>query len=167
MKISPAQLRTVQTLFGLYARRSPDDVLSGDVRTARLAWASQKIERPIDSFTELHADEAARLIDVLKASVGQAVKPPWRRPRDRQAALAAGTHGRRNRVVNIEMLATPADLQQVDELRERAGMTRENFESWLASARSPIRGRASHELRTVGDCNKCRWALKAMLRRAG
>jgi hypothetical protein len=164
--ISPRQLRTLQTLFGLYARRSLD-AADGNLRAERLAWASQNVGRTLASLNELHGDEAARLIDMLKQAVGQEVKPAWRRPRDREAALAAGTHGRRNRPVKVEMMAAPEDVEEVHQLRERVGMTREQFQTWLMSRSSPIRGRGKTELRTISDCNRVRWALKAMMRRAG
>lgn len=162
MTLSPSQLRTLQTLFGMYASHSLDRG-----RGERLAWASQHLGRTVNSFKELSADEAAKLIDALKQALGQEVTPPRRRPRDREAAMARGIHGRRNTVVKIEVLATREDIAEVDQLRERVGMTREGFESWLVSRSSPIRGRKVPELRTVSDCNRVRWALKSMLRRAG
>ena len=157
MRIRPHQLKALQTLFGLYWRRSLDPS-DGDVRTARLAWASQNVGRPIASFTELRTDEAAQLIDLLKRALGQEVRPVWRRPRDRRSALAAGTHGRRNRKVSIEILAAPADIEEVNGLRERIGMTPEEFETWLASRSSPVNRERGAALRTLSDCNRVRWA---------
>ncbi len=164
-KISPLQLRALQTLFALYARRSLE-MSAADVRTARLAWASENLGRPVTSFTELRNAEAARLLEMLKRSLGQEVIPPVRRPRSRQAAIGFGTHGRRNRRVDVEILAAREDLQEVDRLRERLGMMREDFETWLRSRSSPIGRRGGRELRTISDCNRVRWALKAMLKRA-
>ena len=165
MNLSSSQLRTLQTLFSLYARHSLD--ASGDLRAERLAWASQSVGHQVSSFSELSDSEAARLIDRLKETLGQEVTPPQRRPRNREAAMARGVHGRRNAVVKIEVLATREDVSEIDHLRERVGMTREGFGSWLVSRSSPIRGRKVLELRTVSDCNRVRWALKSMLRRAG
>lgn len=175
-KLWRGQLDALHTLFALYAPRfiegwrDRDQLSAGArlrsyVRSERLAWASQNIGRELGSFSELSADEAGRLIELMKRALGQETKPAWRRPRDREAALAAGTHGRRNRPTSIEMLATHADLAEVDQLRERLCMTRERFETWLASRSSPTGRRGAH-LRTVADCNRVRWALKAMLRRA-
>ena len=79
--ISAAQLKALQSLWGLYARHSLD-VGDGDPRSARLRWASALVGRELASFRELHADEAIRLIDLLKQSLGQKTKT-WRRPRDR------------------------------------------------------------------------------------
>ena len=167
--ITPAQLRTLQTLFGMYASSSLD-ASDGDLRSQRMEWASQNVGRRVNSFKELRADEAARLIDTLKVSLGQEVKhiprPAWRRPRSREAAMAAGTHGRRNRPMKTEIMATREDVDEIDQLRERVGMTRANFETWLASRSSPI-GQRGAVLRTISDCNRVRWALMSMLRRAG
>jgi hypothetical protein len=164
-KISPLQLRALQTLFSLYARHSLD-AAGADPREARLAWASQNLGRPVASFADLRGVEAAKLIDGLKRSLGQEVEPPIRRTRDRQTALALGTHGRRGRPVEMEILAGPKEIAAVYRLRERLGMTREDFESFLRSRSSPIGRRGGRELRTVSDCNRVRWALKNMLKRA-
>jgi hypothetical protein len=163
--ITPAQLRTLQTLFGKYVSSSLD-ASTGDPRAARLEWASQNIARPIGSFKELRADEAARLIDALKVSLGQEIKHiprrAWRRPRSREAAEAAGRHGRRNHVVEIAMLAGPEDFDKIDDLREAAGMSREQLDLFLRGPKSPTRGGA---IRTLADANKLIWALKGMARR--
>ncbi|MBZ5697899.1 MAG: hypothetical protein LAN18_05070 [Acidobacteriia bacterium] len=164
--ISPSQMRALQTLFSAYARRFLD-VSGGDLRAERLSWASQNVGRAVTSFKELHGGEAARLIEMLKLALGQEVKPAWRRPRDRHAALAFGTHGRKNRPVKIEMIATPGDIEEVQQLRKYVGMTEEDFENWLRSRSSPVGQRPDPRLRTMSDCNRVRWALKAMLRRAG
>jgi hypothetical protein len=162
-RISRRQLRALQTLFGLYARRTID--ADADLRRARLEWASASLGRTVASFTELLGDEAARLISTLKQSLGQESTRARRRPLGREAARAAGTHGRKNRRVDVEMLATREEIAVVDEMRQRVGMTPEDFETWLKSRSSPIRGRAVPQLRTVSDCNRVCWALKAILKR--
>jgi hypothetical protein len=161
-RISRNQLRALQTLFSLYARRTID--AGADLRRARLEWASDSLGRTVASFTELRGEEAARLIGTLKQSLGQESKRARRRL-GRDAALAAGTHGRKNRRVDVEMLATREEIAVVDEMRQRLGMTPEDFETWLKSSSSPLRGRTVPQLRTVADCNRVRWTLKAMLKR--
>jgi hypothetical protein len=156
-------MKTLQTLWSVYSHRF--DCPDGDPRAARLEWASQHLGRSIDSFRDLTGFEAARLIDALKLAVGQEVNVPRKPPRDRQSAIARGTHGRKGRVIPIAVLATPDDLSEISALRERVGLTQEQFEAWLGSRRSPTHRR--RVLRTVADCNRVRWALKAMLRRAG
>jgi hypothetical protein len=122
----------------------------------------------VASFSELTGFEAAQLIDRLKTQLGQqSTSAPRSRRRNRQNAMARGVHGRKGRVVNVEVLATKDDIAEVEQMRERVGMNREQFEAWLVSRSSPLRGRAKPELRTISDCNKVRWALKSMLRRAG
>jgi hypothetical protein len=162
-KLSPVQLRALQTLFGLYARSSLD--VGADVRSARLEWASKFLGRTVASFSDLRGDEAARLIGTLKQSLGQGSKRTRKRPLSKEAAQAAGTHGRKGRRVDVEIMATRDDLERVEEVKQRLGMTQENFEYWLRSRSSPLRGRAVPQLRTVADCNRVYWALKAMLKR--
>ena len=163
--ISRAQLRALQSLWSAYARHSLD-VGDGDPRAARLAWASAQIGRELASFSELRADEAIRLIDVLKEQLGQK-SHTWRRPRDRESARAAGRHGRKGVPIEIQVLAAAEDIARVHELRERVGMTAESFEAWLRSRSSPLGRFGDATLRTAADCNKVYWALKSMLRRAG
>jgi hypothetical protein len=162
--ISPIQLRALQTLFGLYARHSLE-AAGADPRAARLAWASQNLGRVIASFTELCAAEAAKLIGALKRALGQEDKPPMPRARSRAIARALGTHGRKNQFIETQILAGPAEIAAVERLRERLGMGREDFESWLRSRSSPLGQRGGTGLRTMADCNRVRWALKAMLRK--
>lgn len=163
--ITLAQLKALQSLWGLYARYSLE-ASDGDPRAARLAWASALVGRELTSFRELHADEAIRLIDLLKEQLGQPSKT-WRRPRDRESSIAAGRHGRKGAVVSVPMIASPEDIARVHSLRESAGMSVESFEEWLRGRSSPLGRFGDPALRTVADCNKVLWALKAQLRRAG
>lgn len=165
MNITARQLRTLQTLCSLYARRSLV-VSNGDERAERLAWASQNLGREVASFNDLDSDEAARLVDILKQAVGQEVSPPVRKRLDRDAAMARGADGRKGRKVRVEMMATPDALGEVERLRGRLGWTPEHFETWLRSRSSPLCGRAEPKLLTISDCNRVRWALQAMLRRS-
>jgi hypothetical protein len=165
-QISRAQLRALQALWAAYARHSLDAAGDADPRAARLAWASAQIGRELASFSELRSVEAIGLIDTLKAALGQR-STTWSRPRSREAARAAGTHGRKGFVVEVPMLAAPEDVARVHALRERLGISIEAFEEWLRSRSSPLGRFGDATLRTVADCNKVLWALKALLRRAG
>src|SRR5260370_33753635 len=157
--ISRAQLKALQSLWGLYARHSLDAAGDADPRAARLAWASAQIGRELTTFGELHAEEAARLIELLKQALGQEVKPHWRRPRDRESARAAGRHGRKGIPIEIPVLAAPEDIAMVHEMRKRSGMSLQGFEAWLRSRSSPL-GRCVHPtVRTVAACNRVYWAL--------
>jgi hypothetical protein len=164
--LSPRQLKTLLTLYGM--RPHPSfDTSRDNARGERLAWASENLGRPVSSFKELRGPEAGELIELLKRSLGQEVKPPQRRPLGRDAAMAAGTHGRRGRKVKVQMLAALADVEEIERLRERTGMTRQQFDGWLRSRSSPLGGRMEPKLLTISDCNRVRWALKSILKRAG
>ncbi len=165
-QISAAQLRALQSLWSAYTRHSLDVSEGGDPRAARLAWASENLGRKVGSFSELNSAEAIRLIDALKQAVGQPSKT-WSRPRSREAARAAGTHGRKGFAVEVPMIAAAEDIGRVHALRERLGISIESFEEWLRGHRSPLSRFGDATLRTVADCNKVLWALKALLRRAG
>lgn len=164
-KISAAQLRALQSLWSAYARHSLD-AGDGDPRAARLAWASAQIGRELASFGALRSAEAIRLIDVLKAALGQR-STTWSRPRDREAARAAGRHGRKGVVVEVPTLVSREDLDRIGDLRESIGMSADAFASWLSSRHSPVRGGV---IRTLADANRVTWGLKSIarrLRRAG
>jgi hypothetical protein len=62
-------------------------------------------------------------------------------------------------------IATAEDLAPIDEMRQRLGWSREAFDAWLRSPSSPLK--TSTALRTLADCNRVRWALKSMLKKAG
>ena len=160
--ISAAQLRALQTL----AARVFSELSGEEQRAARLAWASQQVGRSVTSFRELTGAEATRLLESLKVSLGQPLAPRRRRPRTREAAMAAGRHGRKNVTVTVPILAGPDDLARVDRMRCAVGMTLEGFEGWLRSRSSPIGPRGEARIYTVAEANKIYWALKAMARRS-
>lgn len=164
--ISDGHLRALHTLFGIYAARSLD-LTSSDPRRQRLNWAAQNIGREITSFRDLTDAEAGSLVDLLKRAVGQEVSAPIRRrsprPRSRQGAEACGLEGRRA-YPRPPSIATAEDLAPLDEMRQRLGWSREAFDAWLRGPSSPVKSSA---LRTLADCNRVRWALKAMLKKAG
>jgi hypothetical protein len=162
VNISAAQLRALQALAARVFTGDSEE----EKRQARLAWAAGQLGRNVVSFRALRGDEATRLIETLKASLGQALAPR-RRPRSREAALAAATHGRRNFPVSVPVMAGPDDLARIDRARTEIGMTPEGLSAWLASKTSPIGARSDGRIRTLADANKIVWALRAMARRAG
>ena len=162
------QMRALQTLYSQWQRHSLE--IGEDPRVARLAWASCNTGREINSFTDLTLDEARFLIDVLKGALGQPLgeaPQPWRRINSRERAQAAGTAGRRQEAVPFIQMASPDDLARVDELIYRLGWTREQFNTWLKSPRSPLGSNDHVVIRTAAQANKIYWALKAMLVRNG
>jgi hypothetical protein len=166
--LTPAQLAAVQTLYSQWVAHTMEDTV--DPRATRLAWASNATGREIFSFKQLTSDEARRLIDVLKVSMGQPVneRVHYRgRIRSRELANAAGTAGRRGAQSKTIYLASVDDLTRIESAIKRLGWTHEELENWLRSPSSPIGRRANPEIRTLADANRVWWALKAMLRHAG
>ncbi len=167
-KASRAQIVVLQTLCAAWHSRLLTDEV--DVRRARLEWASEQLARSICSFSDLTADEARQLIDVLKTSLGQELRQqpePWRHLPGRDRAHRAGTAGRKGVRSEVIQLASADDLARIDEGVQRLGWTRERFDAWLNSGSSPISKREDGAIRTLADANKVWWALKAMLIRAG
>ena len=59
LTLSPGQLRALQTLWPPFAVQARIDAKD---RAARLIWVSSAVGRSIESFSELHALEAAQLV---------------------------------------------------------------------------------------------------------
>lgn len=158
-------------LHALYCQWSKHTIETpGDPRSARLEWASQNLGRAVASFAELTRDEAGRLIDGLKGSMGQQIgeRPhPWRKVRSRDRAHAAGTAGRRDGNSQLIQMASADDLARIDEALARLGWSRDRYEAWLRSGSSPLNGKESFAIRTVAEANRVWWALKNMLKRSG
>ncbi len=166
-RASRDQVVALQTLFAAWHSRMLTDEV--DSRGARLAWASEQLARSISSFSELSAGEARKLIDTLKESLGQELgqRPqPWRRVPARDPAHRAGIAGRKGVRSEVAQIASADDLARIDKGLQRLGWSREQFDAWLKSDRSPLK-REDRAIRTLADANKVWWALKSMLIRAG
>jgi hypothetical protein len=166
--ISRLQLVALQALWAQHARHSLD--VAGDPRAARLAWASEQVKHPVASFSDLARSEAASLIDLLQKSLGQENKKKrGKRPRlrNREAAQAAGTEGRRGYGSKTTTMVSAEDLARIDHAITRLGWTRERFDAWLRSDSSPLGKTANPQIRTLADANKVWWPMKAMLKRDG
>lgn len=162
------QIVALQTLYSEWSKHTIG--AAGDPRSARLEWASQNIGHAVSSFADLTLDEARRLIDRLKGSMGQQIgeRPhPWRKVRSRDRAHAAGTAGRRDGNSQLLQIASADDLARIDEALARLGWSRDRYEAWLRSASSPLNGKESCAIRTVAEANRVWWALKNMLKRSG
>lgn len=157
--ISSTQRVKLMTLWHQYSRRSLD--VAGSDREERLQWARGVLNREVRSFNDLSAREASRVISALNQSLGL----PAHKPRQRDRAQAAGTHGRRGDDRRSAEIAGAEDLARVQRALDRLGWTQQRFEAWLASPSSPL-GR-NKQMRTVSDCNKVWWALKRFLKREG
>ncbi len=156
--ITTAQLRRLQVLYKQYEAHSLD--VDG-TRQDRLAWASQRTGRTIDSFSGLTLEEGRRLIDTLQGLMG--VKLPARKPRrrlPRREAQKAGTEGRHDQIHGEVTLAGDADIRRIQREMDRLGWSQARLDAFLASPRGPI-GRST-TIRTLGDANRVYWALKRM-----
>jgi hypothetical protein len=165
-QLHSSQLTALHALFHQYASRCLGRSGSTIERRERLAWAADNIGRPLESFSSLRSEEAARLIDLMKRALGQEVTPAthifYRRP-DRDQARAYGTAGRRgNPSKDIRLVDTPT-LELVDRLVAQLGWTRARLDAFLQSKSSPVPGGM---VRTLPQANRVIWALKKMLRRA-
>lgn len=162
MKITPKQMRRLQTLYSQYAAHAID----GHSREARLKWASDLAGRPIASFSELSFDEARQLIKGLAAQLP--AQKPKRRRLSRDAAHRAGTDGRRGSPYSGQpQMASADDLAVIESYYMRLGWTRTQFDAWLSSQHSPLGKRAHPVIASSSDANRVRWALKGMLQQRG
>ena len=170
-KISKAQLRRLQTLWGMHARHE----LISNARKERLEWANAELRTRensrlslISSFKELTGSEASTLISALQLQLGIKESRLARSPRrrlDRDQARAAGTEGRRGSRKSVTV-ATAEDLALIDEQLQLMGWDRARLDAFLRSPSSPLRGRSNPQLRTVADVNKVLWPLKRIARAA-
>ncbi len=163
--ISREQLKRLQTMYSQLVKVACDPRVG--TREHRLLWAALLVNRVVGSFTELTTDEAKTLIDWLKEHLPQEKRRP-RKPMDRDRALRHGIDGRYDSSFeNRPQMAEAYDIEQIAGYYDRLGWSRETFESWLRSPRSPLGRRGQPTIRTVADANMVRWALKRMLQRKG
>jgi|SRR5579884_343703 len=164
-KITPAQMKRLQVLYAQLVRSTFD---GGDgSREARLAWASQLVCRKISSFSDLTFNDAKHLIDITQQQLGVKAPAKKRERLSREAALQAGTEGRRDGSPDKHTLVGPHDLARIQYALDLLGWTQEQLEAWLRSPRSPLGKRSNPAIRTVGDANRVWWALKRMAQSRG
>ena len=170
MRISKRQLGRLQTLYAAFARR---EIGMSDSREERLSWASSRLQRPVTSFSALTSSDANFLIDGLQEALGilASTRPrphPYSRL-DRDQARRAGIDGRSDgqEFAAAPQLASAADLEVIESYYHRLDWSRDQFDAWLRSPRSPLKHKAAPTIATLADANRVRWALKQMLIRAG
>ncbi len=164
-KANAKQIAKVQVVFNQMASR---EMGMQKTREARLQWASELLQRKVDTFSSLTRSEAIHLIDQAQGAIGIEYVAP--KPRTREQARRAGLDGRKDvdhEFANMPQLVSDEDMLAVFSLRDRLGMSDERFRAWLASRRSPFRNRESKDIKTKADANQVRWALKRMLQHAG
>ena len=166
MKITKAQLARLQTC---YAQMGSRIVGFENTREARLQWASAVLHRDVTSFSALTLDQARILIDAAQGELGGRA-PLKSKPQRAQTAEAARRAGLDGRKFDTEFAAQPemvsAELvERIQSYYQRLGWGAPQFNAWLSSRSSPLRGR--HSVRTTAEANKVLWALKGMLKDAG
>ena len=166
MQVSKRQLGRLQTLYAQFSRH---EIGMSNSREERLSWASQRLRKPVTSFSNLSSADAGFLIDGLQDALG--VKTPSRpRPRlDRAQARRAGVDGRRDNqeFASAPQLASAIDLEVISNYYSRLGWERAQFDAWMRSSRSPLKHKSAPTITTMADANRVRWALKGMLVHAG
>jgi len=151
----------------LYSQLSRKEIGVGADRASRLDWATERLHKPVTSFSALTADDAGFLIDSIQQELG--VKVPLKaRPR-RDQARRAGLDGRHDgqEYSDAPQMATPEDLALIQSLKEQLGWNELNFTNFINSPRSPLSRRADKLIRTTSDANKVIWALKRIVRQKG
>src|ERR1700730_12530301 len=124
-KISPPQMRRLQTLWGLFCSQAQLDPKD---REARLHWATDAIGHQVDSFRKLSSAEAGTVIDAVQSHLPAEVVQQ-RRP-SRRLAQAYGTAGRRGRVEKEVRLVDAGTFRKLDALLRSLGWTRERFDAF-------------------------------------
>ena len=124
--------------------------------------------RAIASFSGLTQSEALQLIDTLQAQLGVRVPAKPRRRLRRADAHKAGTEGRRGNETAETTLAGARDLARISYALDLLGWNQSQLDGWLRSSRSPLRRKASPEIRSLSDANfAVWWALKGMAKSRG
>ncbi len=164
MQITKPQIARLQVLYGQFSRR---EIGVGAGREARIAWATERLQKPVASFSDLTVDDAGYLIDQLQQALG--VKAPLKSRPGRAQARRAGLDGRKDgsEFQDAPQIATSADLGRIHRLLAQLGWDQMRFVSFLASGRSPLARRADKTIRTTSDANKVWWALKRIARQTG
>ncbi|MGB8887122.1 MAG: hypothetical protein WCC87_10395 [Candidatus Korobacteraceae bacterium] len=164
--ISAEQLKRLQTLYSQFAAAAGDPRVRS--REERLMWVSFLIGHQVASFSDLTGEEAATAIARLQKDIPARKRRP-RQPMDRERAERHGKDGRYDgeQFRNAPKLAEAYDLEQIEGYYHRLGWSRDTFDAWLRSPRSPLGRRARPQIRTVAEANRVRWALKRILQKKG
>ena len=166
MPLTKPQLGKLQTLYSQFAAHEIG--VKAD-RASRLDWASERLQKPVSSFSALSGADAGFLIDSIQQSLGVQAPPRPRKRLDRIQARRAGVDGRKDsqEFTAAPQLASAIDLEVIQSYYERLGWQRAQFDAWLHSQRSPLKHKSAPAIVTLHDANRVRWALKGMLQRAG
>lgn len=169
--VSKPKLKRLQTLWGQYAKR---EILDGDPRAARLAWATEQLGRTIASFSSLSYQEADQLIEKLHGFLG--IQSPVHVRRGSYAdRMSRAQDGKKDGASKQAHFASTDDLARIDKAIERLGWTRDRFDAWMRSTSSPLGKKingvrvapSNPKIRTRAEANRVWWAMKGMLQRSG
>lgn len=159
-KLTPDQLRRIQTLWGLLWKRFSPDQAAAESREGRLSFISGKVGRRIESCKDLTRSEAVTAIRAIQACL-PAELVQERRPVSRDQAKAYGTHGRRGGKTKEVRMTDGETLKLLNNLAHQLGWNQERLDAFLRSPKSPTRG----SLGIMANANRVIWALKGMLGR--
>jgi len=162
--ITKPQLARLQTL---YSQLAAHEIGVGTDRDSRIRWATERLRKPVSSFSNLTADDAGFLINTIQGHLG--VKAPFKKRLARDQARRAGLDGRKDgqEYSNAPQLVTAGQLALVQRLRQQLGWSDEAFRNFLNSERSPLGKRADKTIRTTSDANKVLWGMKRVARQKG
>lgn len=182
-RISPRQLRRLQTLWGLFwkqrlhtedpeshgghreeggpSTRQAELTRSGQgSRDARLGWIGGQVGRQIGSTKELTRAEAEKAIDALQRHLPAELIQ--HRRMGRREARELGMAGRRGHKSKIVEPPDPQQQERIQNLLSELGWDQRRLEAWLRSRSGPLRGRS--QIRTKADANAVAWGLKRILK---
>ncbi|MFC6645486.1 hypothetical protein ACFQBQ_07775 [Granulicella cerasi] len=160
-RITPLALRRLQTLYSQCATHLD----MGNSREDRLEWASSVTGCKIESFSLLTIAQAKLCIDALQNTIGM---PQTKAPTSyvsRHRAEKDGTEGRNDQ---IHAEATMVDgtepvFEFIQADMRSLGWDNDRLRAFLRSRSGPNGGRDT--IRTLGDANRVRFALKGILRK--
>lgn len=162
--ISPAQLKKLQTLWGIAWDLGTISISGADLpagsfnpRVARMCFLTRLAKREITTSKDLTRLEAEAAIHELMKIVPE----KFRGSKRRLSGSAAQTLGSRDG--GKDQLADRVILGHIADLKARLGWDNQRFEAFLRSPKSPLRGRT--QIRTLADAKAVRWALNAIAKR--
>jgi hypothetical protein len=153
-RITPAQLRRLQTLWHLWTRKLK---LRPEAERRLRHYYVHVLSRGRAAETKglTRADAARVLAQLERLAVGAA-------PEELRAAGTAGRHGFPQR---RGVRPTAASWRALWAAARALGINRRRLEEFIRTHYAGVRLRSLADLRTMADLNRVLWGLKAILRR--
>ena len=155
--LTRAQLRRLQTLWHRWM--APLKLDHERDQQLRHAYVEILTRGRAHTTTELSRMDAAYVIRRLERVAGR------RRYPSRALAYVAGTAGREGYDAHPEILATLTDFRLLDSHAAQLGMTRVQFDHFIAAHYGRLGLHRRRDIRALADLNRVLWGLKALLRR--